>query len=189
MIYLQLFLRFLYIGILSFGGGYAVLPLIQQQCIETNGWLTMTDFSDLLTMSQITPGPIAINSATFVGLRVGGIPGAVVATLAFMIPPFLVVTVLFLLYRKFGELEVVQDILSALKPAVTGLIGLAALNVVIDSFWGEAAVTLANTDIFAAVLTLMTFFVLRKWKTGYIRTILACGAAGVVWELAAAALR
>ena len=77
MIYLQLFLSFLQIGMFSFGGGYAAMPLIQGQVVTTHGWLTMSEFTDLITISQMTPGPIAVNSATFVGLKIAGIPGAV----------------------------------------------------------------------------------------------------------------
>lgn len=188
MILLKVFLNFLYIGALAFGGGYAVLPLIQQQCVEANNWITMTEFSDLLTISQITPGPIAINSATFVGMQAAGIPGALLATLGFMLPPFLIVSLLYFLFRKYGKLNFVQDILSALKPAVVGLIAVAALNVLVESLWGENVVSLAGTDVFSAVLALATFFVVRKWKTGLIPTILCCGAVGVVWEVVSAAL-
>ena len=85
MIYIQLFLGFMYIGVLAFGGGYAALPLIQQTCVEQNGWLSMTEFSDLLTISQITPGPIAINSASFVGMKAAGFAGSVVASLLILI--------------------------------------------------------------------------------------------------------
>lgn len=182
MIFLQLFLNFCYIGVLSFGGGYAALPLIQQQCIDVNGWLTMTEFSDLLTISQITPGPISINAATFVGMRMAGVPGGLIATLGFLIPPFLIVTALFLLFKKYGKLRFMKDLLSALKPAVVGLIAVASIDVLAEALWGGQAVTLAGTDIFSAVLALATFFVLRKWKTGIIVTILGCGAAGVAWE-------
>lgn len=86
MIYLQLFLSFLQIGMFSFGGGYAAMPLIQGQVVTTHGWLTMSEFTDLITISQITPGPIAVNSATFVGLKIAGIPGAVVATAGCILP-------------------------------------------------------------------------------------------------------
>ena len=86
MIYLQLFLSFLQIGMFSFGGGYAAMPLIQGQVVTTHGWLTMSEFTDLITISQITPGPIAVNSATFVGLKIAGIPGAVVATVGCILP-------------------------------------------------------------------------------------------------------
>ena len=77
MIYLQLFWSFLQIGLFSFGGGYAAMPLIQGQVVTSHGWLTMSEFTDLITISQMTPGPIAVNSATFVGLKIAGIPGAI----------------------------------------------------------------------------------------------------------------
>ena len=77
MIYLQLFLSFLQVGMFSFGGGYAALPLIQGQVVKTHSWLSMSEFTDLITISQMTPGPIAVNSATFVGEKIAGIPGAV----------------------------------------------------------------------------------------------------------------
>ena len=86
MIYLQLFLSFFQIGLFSFGGGYAAMPLIQGQIVKIHGWMTMSEFTDLITISQMTPGPIAVNSATFVGLRVAGYVGAVVATLGCILP-------------------------------------------------------------------------------------------------------
>ena len=86
MIYLQLFLSFLQIGLFSFGGGYAAMPLIQDQVVTRYGWLSMAEFTDLITISQMTPGPIAVNSATFVGIRIAGIPGALVATFGCILP-------------------------------------------------------------------------------------------------------
>ena len=79
MIYLQLFLSFLQIGAFSFGGGYAAMPLIQNQVVQLHPWLSQSEFTDLITISQMTPGPIAINSATFVGTRIAGMPGALAA--------------------------------------------------------------------------------------------------------------
>ena len=81
MIYLQLFLSFLQVGMFSVGGGYAAMPLIQSQVVEQHGWLTMQEFTDLITIAEMTPGPIAVNSATFVGLRIAQVPGAIIATL------------------------------------------------------------------------------------------------------------
>ena len=81
MIYFQLFLSFFQIGLLSFGGGYAAMPLIQGQVVQGHGWLSMSEFTDLITISQMTPGPIAVNSATFVGIKIAGIPGALVQRL------------------------------------------------------------------------------------------------------------
>ena len=80
MIYLELFWSFLKIGLFSFGGGYAAMPLIQEQVVSSHSWLSMSEFTDLITISQMTPGPIAINSATFVGIKIAGIPGALVST-------------------------------------------------------------------------------------------------------------
>ena len=82
MIYWQLFVSFFQIGLFSFGGGYAAMPLIRQQVVELHSWLTPTQFTDIVTISQMTPGPIAVNSASFVGMQIAGIPGSVVATLA-----------------------------------------------------------------------------------------------------------
>ena len=100
MIWLQLFFSFLQIGLFSFGGGYAAVPLIQEQIVNIHGWLDMDQFTDLITISQMTPGPIAINSATFVGIRIGGIPGALVATLGCILPSCIIVTLLAKLYLK-----------------------------------------------------------------------------------------
>ena len=86
MIYLQLFISFLQIGLFSIGGGYAAMPLIQNQVVELHPWLTLQEFTDLITIAEMTPGPIAVNSATFVGIRIAGIPGALVATLGCITP-------------------------------------------------------------------------------------------------------
>ena len=94
MIYLQLFLSFLQIGLFSFGGGYAAMPLIQGQVVTAHGWLSMSEFTDLITISQMTPGPIAINSATFVGTRIAGMPGALAATAGCVLPSCILVTLL-----------------------------------------------------------------------------------------------
>ena len=92
MIYLQLFLSFLQIGAFSFGGGYAAMPLIQNQVVDLHHWLSLSEFTDLVTISQMTPGPIAVNSATFVGIKIAGIPGAIVATLVCILPACIIVT-------------------------------------------------------------------------------------------------
>lgn len=183
MILVRLFVSFCIIGALAFGGGYAALPLIQEQCVEINHWLSMSEFSDLLTISQITPGPIAINSATFVGMKVAGLSGAVVASLGFMLPPFIIVSVIYFLFKKYGKLTFMQNILSGLKPAVVGLIAVAALGVIVEAFWGGNAVSLASTDFFAAGLAVLAFVMLRMRKVSALATIFICGVIGVAWEL------
>ena len=92
MIYLQLFLSFLQVGMFSIGGGYAAMPLIQNQVVTSHSWLTMSEFTDLITIAEMTPGPIAVNSATFVGIRIAGIPGALIATFGCILPSCIIVS-------------------------------------------------------------------------------------------------
>ena len=99
MIYLQLFLSFLQIGALSFGGGYAAMPLIEAQIVTTHSWLTMTEFANLVTIAEMTPGPIAVNAATFVGTKIAGVPGALVATAGCILPACILVTLIAKLYQ------------------------------------------------------------------------------------------
>ena len=105
MIYLQLFYSFLKIGMFSFGGGYAAMPLIQEQIVTQHGWLGMSEFTDLITISQMTPGPIAINSATFVGIKIAGIGGALAATAGCVLPSCVIVTIIAKLYSKYRNMD------------------------------------------------------------------------------------
>ena len=108
MIYLQLFLSFLQVGMFSVGGGYAAMPLIQSQVVEQHGWLTMQEFTDLITIAEMTPGPIAVNSATFVGLRIAQVPGAIIATLGCITPALFFVSLLSYIYRKYKDISLLH---------------------------------------------------------------------------------
>ena len=127
MIYLQLFISFLQIGMFSFGGGYAAMPLIQGQVVTLHHWLSMEEFTDLITISQMTPGPIAVNSATFVGIKIAGIPGAIVATFGCILPSCVIVTLLAKLYLKYRNMGMLQGILGSLRPAVVAMIASAGI--------------------------------------------------------------
>ena len=122
MIYLQLFLSFLQIGALSFGGGYAAMPLIQAQIVTEHQWLSMGEFTDLVTIAEMTPGPIAVNSATFVGYRVCGFTGALCATLGVVLPSFLVITAIAFVLREFQSMKVVQYAFFGIRAGVLALI-------------------------------------------------------------------
>ena len=132
MIYIQLFLAFLQIGAFSFGGGYAAMPLIQAQVIDRYGWLSMADFTDLVTIAEMTPGPIAINAATFVGNQMAGIPGALCATLGVILPSCLFVSVLAYLYNRYRNLSVMKGVLGTLRPAVVAMILSAGLSILLS---------------------------------------------------------
>ena len=127
MIYLQLFLSYLKIGFFGFGGGYAMLSLIQNEIVEQRGWLTATQFADIVAVSQITPGPIAINSATYIGYTVAGIGGSVVATFAVCLPSLTLMLLLTRFFLRHRENRFVQSVVKAVAPVVVGMIASAAL--------------------------------------------------------------
>lgn len=179
MAYLALFWSFFQIGLLSIGGGYAAMPLIQEQVVGRNGWLSLGEFADVVTLSQMTPGPIAINAATFVGIRVGGVGGAIVATLGCIAPSCIIVLILAKLYYKYRSLSLIKGVLAGLRPAVVALIAAAGMSILTLSFWGTGAeIGPASTDWVAIVLFAAGFFVLRKWKPNPIFVMLGAGALG-----------
>lgn len=183
MICLQLFLSFLQVGLFSVGGGYAAMPLIQHQVVESHAWLTMNEFTDLITIAEMTPGPIAINAATFVGIRIAGPAGAIVATLGSVLPSCIIASLLALLYYRCKEMPAVQSVLGCLRPAVVALIAAAGLSILKLVLFSGAAIGLQNIDIIGAVLFLSAFFVLRKWKPNPILVMSLCGAVGLCLSL------
>ena len=183
MIYLQLFWSFLQIGLFSFGGGYAAIPLIQGQIVERHSWLSMPEFTDLITISQMTPGPIAINSATFVGIKIAGVPGAAVATLGCILPSCIIVTLIARLYLKYRSMALLQGVLGSLRPAVVAMIASAGVSILVTAFWGEAVVTFAATNWVMVVIFVLSVFLLLKCKLDPILVMVLAG----VLKLAAAA--
>lgn len=179
---LSIFLSFVQIGLFSFGGGYAAIPLIQQQVVNIHQWLTMEAFTDLVTISEMTPGPIAINSATFVGLQVAGLPGALVGTFALVLPSCIIVSLLSLLYRKYRDLYLMQGILSGIRPAVVAMIASAGVSIFLTALWPGGLTTdwLHTVDIAAVLLFAAAFFALRKWKLNPIVIIVGSGVVGAV---------
>lgn len=146
----------------SFGGGYAALPLIRHQVVEANGWLQLSEFTDLITISQMTPGPIAVNSATFVGLKVAGIPGAVVCTLGCVLPSCILVSLIAKLYLKYRSMDLLQGVLKGLRPAVVALIASAGVDIMVSALniGGQGRIKLQMAVIFAICLVLLR----KKWN-------------------------
>lgn len=176
MIYLQLFLSFLQIGLFSFGGGYAAMPLVQGQVVTAHGWLSMSEFTDLITISQMTPGPIAVNSATFVGIKIAGIPGALIATLGCILPSCIIVTVIAKLYLKYREMDMLQGVLNSLRPAVVAMIASAGISILITTFWGSSAsIALAGTKWSLVVIFAICVVLLQKVKMNPIWVMVAAG--------------
>ena len=180
-----LFFCFLKIGLFSIGGGYVAIPLIRSQTVDAYGWLTEGEFMDLATIAEMTPGPIAINGATFVGIKIAGLPGALAATFGNILPSLVIVSLLSALYGRYRRLPVLRSVLACLRPAVVALIAAAGLNMLLQVAFG-AAQAIAPENIYWAGLALFAaaFFALRKWKCHPILVMALCGAGGLILGLA-----
>lgn len=177
---LQLFISFVQIGLFSIGGGMASMPLIQNQVVDLHHWLTLTEFTDLITIAEMTPGPIAINSATFVGIRIAGLQGAIIATIGCIFPSCIIVSTLAWIYMKYKDLNVIQGTLSGLRPAIVALIASAGLSILLLAIFGENGVTfnLESINFISVILFSMSLFVLRKWKPNPILVMMGSGFIG-----------
>lgn len=184
MIYLQLFLSFLQVGLFSFGGGYAALPLIREQVVYSHQWLTASEFTDLITLSQMTPGPIALNGATFVGIKIAGLSGAFAATLGCITPSCILVTLLARLYLKYRNVSIIQQVLSSLRPAVIAMIASAGISILTSAFWSQTGqISLANTHFDLVCIFLISLFLLHKCKTNPILVMTLAGLLKVAFAL------
>ena len=188
MIYLQLFWSFLQIGLFSFGGGYAALPLIQGQIVDRHGWLAMAEFTDLITISQMTPGPIAINAATFVGIKIAGPAGAAAATLGCVLPSCVIVTLLAWVYYRCKGLSLVQDMLGCLRPAVVAMIASAGLTLFILAIFGQSG-DIADLNYASALIFVLGLLLLRLKKPSPILVMAGSGAAFAALHYAAEAIK
>lgn len=180
MILLALFWSFFQIGLFSIGGGMAAMPLIQNQVVELHGWLTLTEFTDLVTIAEMTPGPIAINAATFVGIKIAGFPGAIIATLGCIIPSSIIVSFLAWVYYKYKGMTVMEGVLSGLRPAIVALIASAGLSILILAVWGEKgfSMNLESINYVSVLLFGAGIFISRKWKPNPIYVMLGSGIVG-----------
>ena len=167
MIYLELFLTFFMIGIVTFGGGYAMLPMIQEQvALRWGDIIPEESIVNFVAVSESTPGPFAINMATYVGSRMGGVFGAFCATLGVVVPSFVIILIVARCYDKFRENKIVKGCMTGLKPAVVGLIANAVLGVLMTVFF-PAGITLAvftqvEFYVFAGVFALMLVLAFKK---------------------------
>lgn len=170
MIQLELFLNFMQVGAFSVGGGYAAIPLIRSIAVEQHTWLTAKEFSDLIIIAEMTPGPIAVNSATFVGLRLGGFAGAVCATLGCILPSLILVTLLSILYVKNRKNKTMQMVLQVMRAIMVALIASAALSLI------KAAVTVDGRVVGLSIaMFLAALAILRMRKTNPILVMTGCG--------------
>lgn len=184
MILIQLFLAFFQIGLFSIGGGYAIIPAISEQVVSIHQWVSEKTFTDIITISQMTPGPLAVNTSTFVGIQIAGIPGAVIATLGCIISGVTISIFLFRFFKKHANSRYVFETLNGLKAASLGLIISAAATILLLTFCGTSEFSeVTGFDWMAAVVFILAFFALRKWKVGPVMLMVATGIIGLLYVL------
>ncbi len=179
MIFLKLFLAFAKVGLFSFGGGYAALPLIRDMIVSELSWMTEEEFADIMVISEMTPGPITINAATFVGINEAGIGGAVAATLGFVFPSAVIISILAVLLKKYGDLKPVRHILSVMRPCVIGLIAAAGVKMLLEAI-GEGSFMHPHIDVFTVIIFFAGIAIMRRIKPSPIVVMAASGVLGII---------
>ena len=181
MIYLELFYTFFTIGLFTFGGGYAMLPLIQERVVANN-WMNVSQIIDFIAVSESTPGPFAINIATYVGTEMGGVPGAMCATLGVVMPSFIIILIVARFYEKFKTSRTVAGAMTGLRPVVIGLIGSAVLSMALEVFFSAGVSLSAVTGywfIVSLIIAAIALVLVFKVKAHPIVVILLSAALGI----------
>lgn len=168
---LQVCASFLKIGAFAFGGGYAVLAFIQREVVEGHGWIDPADFVNIVAIAEMTPGPIAVNSSTFVGYDLFGIGGGILCTLCVLLIPFLLALIVSVYFTRFKDDPHLKNALSGIRPVVIGLIAASCLSV------AKVSITGVYSLIFFAIALAMVW----KFKVNPIVTLVTCGGLGAVF--------
>lgn len=182
MLLLKLFFSFIQVGLFSVGGGYAAIPLIQEQIVNVHELMTLEEFSDLITVAEMTPGPISINSSTFVGMRLAGVWGVLICTLGCIIPSFCICLILAHFYYKYRTVGGVQTVLASLRPAVVALIASAGMSILMLGLF-QTDISSASVKDFRYVefvIFAVSLFIMRKFKVNAITVILGSGIIGTI---------
>ncbi|MBQ3057588.1 MAG: chromate transporter [Clostridia bacterium] len=172
---IKLFLTMFKIGLFTFGGGYAMLALLENEFVEKRGWLTKEEFLNMLAIAESTPGPIAINSATYIGYRTAGVLGSAFATLGVCLPSFIIIYIISLFFDAFLKLKFVQYAFLGIRACVVYLIASAGFKLL-----KGLKKNVLSTIIFIAVLVVMTAFSIFAVKFSTVFYILICGTIGLV---------
>ncbi|MEL7647975.1 MAG: chromate transporter [Sedimentibacter sp.] len=189
MIYLNLLFSFIKIGLFSYGGGYAMIPLIQRE-IENHGWISHTEFVDIIAIAEMTPGPIAVNSATFVGYKAAGLLGSIIATLGVALPSLILIILVSGFFFKIQKKPINIMVFYGVRPVITGLIAAAGIFVAetaifnkiisLETFGNFLSNPVNYFDFGGIIIMLISFIALAKLKANPIFTIAGAGVAGIV---------
>ena len=176
----QIVFAFMRVSVIAFGGAYAAIPLVENEAVAVQGWMTYEEFADLIALDEITPGPIIINSATFVGMRVAGIPGAIAATLGAILIPCALVMVLFKLYSHFKGSAVMDNVMVSLKCMAIALIASTFVRLATAAFMPEGALPSVQRGIYSAAVMAGAFYLIRYRQLSPLPVMLGCGALNLV---------
>lgn len=164
MIYLQLLWGFLQVGLFSFGGAYGAIPVIREVVMKY-GWVSEEKFAYLLAISESTPGPIMVNTATYIGNEVGGILGAALATFTVCLPAFIIILVLSMILKNFLKNQYVTAVLNGIKPCIIGIIAATGLHMIIENCFENGLSISANWQTFViSAILFVVMFLYKRWK-------------------------
>ena len=172
---IDLFLTFMKIGAFTFGGGYAMIPLIQKEVCENKKWLSEKDISDIVAISESTPGPIAINAATFVGYKTSGFPGACMATLGVVLPSFLIISIISMILTQFQSIRAVRYAFMGIRAAVLALI--------LKALWMMFNQVKKKKKPFSYAIMGLSLLLTAFLKIDAVFVIIGCGLFGLIWSI------
>lgn len=173
---MELFITFFKIGLFTFGGGYAMIPLIKQEVLK-HGWASVNDILNFIGISEATPGPFAINISTFIGFKSNGILGSFCSTIGVVLPSFIIILIVSKFFFNFQDNKYVRGVLSGLRPAVIGLILCAGISIFVSNFFDNSIVDIKGLLIFA--LTFMIYLKKKKMHPAFL--ILISGGFGLLF--------
>lgn len=181
MIYLELLWTFFKIGLFTIGGGYAMIPLIQQE-LTVNHWITAQEFVDIIAIAEMTPGPIAVNAATFIGYSTAGVLGSIIATIAVTLPSLLIILSFANFLERYREHPIMKGIFAGIRPAVAGLIISAAWFIARSVLLpiNTLEFSFSTIDLRSLLIATIAFIAIRIYKTNPIKVIIAAGISGLI---------
>lgn len=181
--YAELFWNFLQVGLFSFGGGMVSITLLMQKIVQQKGWLSAQTFNDLIAIAESTPGPIAVNAATFVGMQLAGIPGMIIATFGAILPGCAIVIALAALYQRYRSLSLVQGMMDGLRPVITATIFVGGTSILCTALFESGMITLSALDPLSVLFFAIDVILLTKTKISAVALIIGTGVIGCVIRL------
>ncbi len=172
---LDIVITFMKIGLLSFGGGYAAVAIVEQQVVEIKGWMNYEQFMDIVTIDELTPGPVTVNAATFVGTRLAGTLGAIAATIGAILPSCIIALVLVKVYYKYKDVTLISGVLNGLKSMVVALISVTTINII-----SNALLLDGSLDYYSLLLFAVSLVLIRKYKLNPLIVMIICGLVGTI---------